>query len=493
MTFEDIIALSNPVDVSGPEPNEIGALVQDSRKVTPGDVFIAISGFKVDGHTFIDDAVRKGASIIICEGPYSTEHDVCIIEVPDTRKLLGPLAQLFAGNPAENLKVIGITGTNGKTTVATLTYQALEKLGAKPSLLGTVAKRIAGEEMESRLTTADPIELANDMEKMVRAGSTHLVMEVSSHALDQDRVNGIPFEVAAFTNLSHDHLDYHETLEAYARSKKKLFDNLEPASYAIINGDDDQAAFIEMDCPAQIWDFSFKKALDIECQMLSNSTQGLVIRVGQTVIESSLIGAFNAYNITEAFLICHALGYEKDEVAKALTNAPGATGRLERVPGSAEKGNPVVLVDYAHTPDALENVLSTLAELKSQNQKLHVVFGCGGDRDKSKRSKMAEIAEKYADRVTVTSDNPRSEKPEVIIDDIMPGFEHPDRITRIADRDLAINKAIEGADSQTMILIAGKGHETYQEINGERIDFDDREIARNALAQRNPNAKTGGV
>lgn len=488
MTFDNLISLCNPIDVSGPEPNTIGTLTQDSRKVGEGSVFIAIKGFQVDGHKFIDDAIANGASVIICEESFYTDEDICVLEVEDTRSLIGPLAQAFEGNPAEKLQLIGITGTNGKTTVATLTYQALQKLDAKPSLLGTVAKCIVDEKFESLLTTSDPIELAADMAKMVEAGSTHLVMEVSSHALDQQRVAGIDFQVAAFTNLSHDHLDYHKDLKSYAASKKQLFDGLNPDAYAIINGDDEQAGFISMDCPAQIIDFSFKKALTVECQVLSNTINGLVVRIGKTMIESPMVGTFNAYNITEAFLICRALGFEDEEIKEALESSTGAAGRLERVKGSANEGNPIVLVDYAHTPDALENVASTLADIKTEKQKLHVVFGCGGNRDKTKRPKMARIAEKYGDKVTVTSDNPRDEDPNTIIDEIITGFKNADGVERITDRAIAIEKAIRNADAHTMILIAGKGHETYQEIAGERHDFDDRAIAREALGHRNRNS-----
>lgn len=464
-------------------------LTQDSRKVEEGSVFIAIRGFQTDGHNFIEDAIANGASIVISEESYNTEEEVCRIKVSDTKSLIGPLAQAFKDNPAEKLTVIGITGTNGKTTVATLVYQTLQKLGAKPSRLGTTGKRIADKELKSSLTTSDPIELAADMAEMIEAGSTHLAMEVSSHALDQQRIAGIDFQIAAFTNLSHDHLDYHEDLKSYAKSKKQLFDGLAVDATAVINGDDDQASFISMDCPAKIVDFSFKKALEVECQVLSNTMEGLVVRIGRVMLESPLIGTFNAYNLTEAFLICRELGYPDKKVKEALETSSGAAGRLERVKGSGENGNPSVLVDYAHTPDALENVASTLANIKGQGQTLHIVFGCGGNRDKTKRPKMAHIAETYGDKVTVTSDNPRNENPDSIIDEIMTGFDHPNSTERITDRKKAIENAVSDGDADTMILIAGKGHETYQEIEGERYDFDDREIAREALGHKNDNAK----
>ncbi|HKK44355.1 MAG TPA: UDP-N-acetylmuramoyl-L-alanyl-D-glutamate--2,6-diaminopimelate ligase [Balneolaceae bacterium] len=488
MTFNELISLCEPIHVSGSEPNSIGILTQDSRKVNSNSIFIAVRGYNVDGHSFIKDAISRGASVIISEEPVDTEEEICIIQVPDTRSLVGPLAQALKGDPADKLNIIGITGTNGKTTVATLTYQVLEKLGTTPSLLGTVTKRIAGKETGSKLTTSDPIELASDMQKMVEANSTHLVMEVSSHALDQERVGGINFDVAAFTNLSHDHLDYHENLTAYAKAKKRLFDGLSPDAQAIINGDDDQAQFMGEDCEARILYFSFKEALDVDCQILDNTINGLVIRINKMIVESPLVGNFNAYNLAEAFLICQALGYEDADIAAALKIASGAPGRLERVEGSGD-GNPVVLVDYAHTPDALENVASTLAELKEEDQHLHIVFGCGGNRDRTKRPEMAQIAENYGDQITVTSDNPRDENPDTIIDEIMAGFEDPGKINRITDRRQAIMQAIAAADAKAMILIAGKGHETYQEIKGERHDFDDRQIAREALGRRNGNPK----
>jgi UDP-N-acetylmuramoyl-L-alanyl-D-glutamate--2,6-diaminopimelate ligase len=305
-------------------------------------------------------------------------------------------------------------------------------------------------------------------------------------------VKGIDFQAAAFTNLSHDHLDYHKNMKEYARSKKKLFDGLNANASAIINADDKYAEFLISDCKAKAVNFSFKDnpkpaTHNTPCQILSNSSKGLKIQVGKTEIKSPLIGDFNAYNIAEAFLICHELGFDTENIAKALEAAAGASGRLERVP--SKEGTPVVLVDYAHTPDALKNVLSTLKELKTANQKLHVVFGCGGNRDKAKRPAMAQIAENFADEITVTSDNPRNENPDTIINDIIAGFESPDKVQKITDRKEAIIQAVQSGNRQTMILIAGKGHETYQEIEGKRYDFDDRQIAREALDNSNGNQK----
>lgn len=496
MTFQEIITLTQPVKAFGPEPQEIGALSQDSREISKGDVFIAIKGERVDGHHFVDEAVEKGAAVVICEEKPEELTDTCVLCVENTRKLLGPLAQAFEGDPAREMTAVGITGTNGKTTVATLIYQVLREVGVNVSLLGTVEKRINEKVLDSSLTTADPIELARDMRQMVEAGSTHVVMEVSSHALQQERVEGINFEIAAYTNLSHDHLDYHEGMEDYAAAKKLLFDRLTAEAKAVINADDDYADYMSSDCKAKKINFSFKKGPQehIDCRISSGSSdEGLVVQVGESQIKSPLVGDFNAYNLAQSFLICKALGLDKREIIKALETAKGAPGRLEKVQAPDVSSQPVVMVDYAHTPGALENVLNTLAGFKQEDQTLHVVFGCGGDRDKSKRPKMAAVAQRYADRITVTSDNPRSEDPDAIIDDAMEGFSGKENIVRITDRRKAITDAIKKADVSTVILIAGKGHETYQEVKGVRHHFDDREVALEALGHSNGNPKNEEV
>lgn len=480
MNLEQLIQFIQPVRKScSGSPAEAGPLVQDSRKVTPGAVFIAIRGTRYDGHDFLNQAVQNGAAVIICETSYTADTSgVCVLEVENTTRLVGPLAQYFNDNPHLKLKIAGITGTNGKTTTATLVYQVLSASGKKVSLLGTVSKIIGGTAAESSLTTPGPIELAADMKATADSGSEYLIMEVSSHALHQHRVDGIKFDVAAFTNLSHDHLDYHHTMEEYAAAKKMLFDHLSADATAIINADDPYGAYMAEDCRAGKVFVQFNNG---NCRLVSNTTAGLVLSVDGHELRTPLLGEFNAYNIAEAFHICKALGLPPEEIKAALKTAGGAPGRMESVAINTQKALPAVIVDYSHTPGALENALSTLKALKTPEQKLAVVFGAGGDRDASKRPEMAEVSERLADSIIVTSDNPRTENPEHIIDDIMAGFKHPAEVTRLASRKEAIFAAIKESSAADIILIAGKGHETYQEINNVRHPFDDRRIAEEAL------------
>lgn len=483
MRTVDLIQLLNPVEIIGDLPSELeGKLCQDSRLVEPGDIFVAVRGYKNDGHQFIPQAAKKGASIIVCEKPFSKITHSCLLVVKNSRKILGPLAQLMAGNPFKSLNIVGITGTNGKTTVATLVWQILTHNGYKASLLGTVEKRINDQVLASRLTTSDPVELASDMKKMVQSGSQYLIMEVSSHAIEQHRVTGIPFKVAAFTNLTLDHLDYHKSFEEYASAKKMLFNHLDSQSWAITNVDDPKGEWMTDSTPAKVLTFGFMDKGLINATIVASGYNGMTLRVDGTEFETPLAGDFNAYNVVQSLLICTALGIDGSDIMNVLKRCTGAPGRLEKVnPDDKIKNTPTVFVDYAHTPDALENVSRTLKKLKSNRDKLIIIFGCGGDRDKSKRPEMARIAEIYANDVIVTSDNPRTEDPKMIIQDIMAGFKKPENVTVIESRKKAIEKAILDSGSRAMILIAGKGHETYQEINGKRTHFDDREIARDTL------------
>jgi UDP-N-acetylmuramoyl-L-alanyl-D-glutamate--2,6-diaminopimelate ligase len=338
LTIEELIKICKPVDISGDEPYAIHSLRQDSRLVGEDDVFIAIRGIKSDGHQFIEQAISKGASVVICEEPYYTDDKgVTIIEVEETRPLLGKLAQAFQGYPASALTNIAVTGTNGKTTVATLVWQILNKLGEEVGLLGTVMKNFGDQEAQSRLTTADPIEIAADMRRMVDSGCTLLSMEVSSHALEQLRTAGIEWDVAAFTNLSHDHLDYHKTMDNYIAAKKRLFDSLKSSAWVIANFDDPNGQVMVKDCKAKIIGFSFEKESPIGCLLKKSDHSGSLIRVDDIEIETPLVGVFNAYNVTEAFLICTALGYDSEEVSMVLRTCQGAAGRLEKVNKTGEE------------------------------------------------------------------------------------------------------------------------------------------------------------
>ena len=486
MTYKKLLKFCDPIIASGTIPDTVGELRQDSRAVQKNDVFIAIEGTRSDGHDFIPQAVANGASLIISEKQINIEKGTALWVVKNSRKLIGPLAQFMAGNPAEQLKIIGVTGTNGKTTVTTLIWQILTAMDYKASLLGTVEKRINQNTLQSKLTTADPIELASDMKQIAEAGSEFLVMEVSSHALHQRRVHGIHFNVAVFTNLSLDHLDYHSSMNEYASAKKLLFNSLDDSSWAVTNADDSKGEWMVNSTPARVISISFKGNGLINAEILKSGAGGMTISVDDVKINTPLVGKFNAYNVVQALLSCKSIGLDGKKVSEVIESCKGAPGRLESVTDQqAIDKNPLVLVDYAHTPNALENVLSTLKELKTKRQKLSVVFGCGGDRDRSKRPEMAAIAEKFADYIFVTSDNPRSEQPDAIIDEILGGFSDQSNVTSITSRKEAINTAIRHADKHTIVLIAGKGHETYQEINGERIHFDDREIAREALQSKN--------
>ncbi|MFO8030370.1 MAG: UDP-N-acetylmuramoyl-L-alanyl-D-glutamate--2,6-diaminopimelate ligase [Cyclonatronaceae bacterium] len=536
MHIRDLLHIIHPIRQSGSVSGPLGRLRLDSRAVRKNDVFIALRGTATDGHQFIRDAVRKGAQLVIAEHipeePYG--DDVMFVQVADTRSILGDLAQAFSGYPARSMKMIGVTGTNGKTTVCTLVYQVLHKLGYNAGLLGTVETRIGSRVLESRLTTPDAVSLAETLAEMAGEDTAFTVMEVSSHALEQQRVGGIRFDVAAFTNISQDHLDYHRDMAAYIDAKSRLFTMLDRHAIAVVNRDDPAAYRMLEGCHADIWEFGFRK--DRDFRILDEGPDGLVLDLDGTIVSTPLTGRYNAYNVAQAYLICLALGCAKSNVAAALGEATGAPGRLERVlpmhgsPGAAAgnaghgtaaenaghgtaaenvahgmaAGNaghgfapgssadspvsgapscPKVFVDYAHTPDALENVLQALAGVREKGDTLHVVFGCGGDRDHSKRPKMGQVADDLADVITVTSDNPRTEDPDAIIRDIRKGIVRSDKLFLEANRRKAIRSAILDADTRTMVLIAGKGHERYQEVHGRRNKFDDREVAGKALTE----------
>jgi UDP-N-acetylmuramoyl-L-alanyl-D-glutamate--2,6-diaminopimelate ligase len=487
MKIEQLINFLSPVKVLGTTAGVVDRLMDDSRLVTSGDAFIAVRGTDTDGHQFITSAINNGATVIIAETEPESEQETKItnsitwLVCPETRSILGPLALKFVGNPQNKLKLIGVTGTNGKTTVTTLVWQVLSSIGYQVALLGTVTKWIGSKEYSSNLTTPGSIELANDMKLAVESGCTHFIMEVSSHALEQGRTNGLNFDTAVFTNLTHDHLDYHRDFNHYAAAKKIMFDQLTEDSTAIINMDDSYGKVMVTDCKATIWDLTLKNE---EYYIHTMDQKGLLIDMDGIFIESPLTGEFNAYNVAQAYLSVVASGIPPRDAAQHFKDAKGAIGRLERISLPSQNNLPAVFVDYAHTPNALENVLITLNGIRHDNEPIITVFGCGGDRDRTKRPIMAAITEKLSTHCIVTSDNPRYEDPSEIIDEVCTGFTPGYQFERESDRETAIKLAISTASANAMILVAGKGHEPYQEIKGVRHQLDDREICLDALKMR---------
>ena len=479
MKTKEILKTIKAKKVFGTLPFHVFGITADTSKVRRGYAFIAIKGLNSDGHDLIKTAKAAGAILVIIDR--EVEPILPTITVEDTRAIWGPLVLASKGNPQESIKLIGVTGTNGKTTVSTLIHQILSKLGYKAGLMGTIATKICDETIQSKLTTGDPEHISEHLYQMKNAGCTVAVMEVSSHALSQGRVNGLNFDVAIFTNLTQDHLDYHGTMDSYAMAKKMLFDALNSEAIAIVNTDDEWHQRMIADCTATVWGYGVK---DDSLFIHNTDTTGSRFELNETIVETKLSGTFNVYNASAAYLACLAIGCSEKNVTQAISEAEGAAGRLERVTYSAD--SPAVFVDYAHTPDALENVLKSLQSVR-ENASLVVVFGCGGDRDRSKRPLMGAVSVSLADKVYLTSDNPRSESPNTIINEIASGIsvDFADRVNKIEDRREAIKKAIFEASDSDVILIAGKGHETYQEINGERFPMDDREIAAQALEIRN--------
>ncbi len=458
---------------------EIRGIAYDSRKVEEGYLFVAIRGFNVDGHEFIPHAIEKGAVAVAHEPEYTPprqfEKKALFIEVENSREFLSFASSRFFGEPSGQLKVIGITGTNGKTTTAFLLHQVLNWTGNRCGLMGTVLYDTVCRKEKASLTTPESLEIHQMMKEILECGGTHHVMEVSSHSLALHRVDHVDFDVAVFTNLSQDHLDFHGTMEDYMRAKLKLFSMLEKDDFAIINADDPHAPHFERASTGRVITYGFKRKASIRGEVMRNNLEeGLVISTEMEgsiyiIINHNLLGEFNAYNLLAAFTTLTALDIPPSTAAEFLSRARPPKGRLQRIRN--------VFIDYAHTPDALENVLKTLKSLP--HRKLIVVFGAGGNRDRQKRPLMGQVAQKYADIVILTSDNPRWEDPMEIIRDIQKGITGEHHVE--PDREKAIKMAIDMAGPEDIILIAGKGHETYQEIKGERVPFDDEYVVRKYL------------
>ena len=457
----------------------IDHLAHDSRKAGPGGVFVAIRGGQADGHLFLDKAVQNGAIALVCEAmPEDADTrfpGIAFAHVANTRAALAEAAALVYGDPGRALTMAGVTGTNGKTTTTYLLHHLLQGLGLTAGLIGTIETRLGDETLESAMTTPDALDLQRLLRRMHDAGCRACAMEVSSHALDQERVRTIPFDVAVFTNLTRDHLDYHHTVDAYAAAKKKLFDALAPDATALFNADDEAGARMVADTAARALAYGTAPDADVRVEVIENRLTGLRLRLDGEERRFRLVGRFNAYNLAAAYAAGRALGFSRSEVLDVLTEAPPVPGRFEQI---RFRDGRTVIVDYAHTPDALENVLQTIRDTKDRGATLWCVFGCGGDRDRSKRRLMGALAERYADRVIVTSDNPRTEDPEAILNDVRRGMDRPLEAAWVVDRRAAIRTAAEASRPGDVVLIAGKGHETYQVIGTEKRPFDDREEAK---------------
>lgn len=467
----------------GPElTGEIDAFTCDSRRVEEGGAFFAITGAQADGHRFIGDAASAGARLIVVEKmPEEPVRGATLWRVRSTRAAWAEVAAARFGDPAGELAIVGVTGTNGKTTTTYLIEHLLRETGRRVGLIGTIAVRIDGEELETEHTTPDAFELQRLLRRMADAGCTHAVMEVSSHALDQERVRGIDFDVACFTNLTQDHLDYHPDFGSYFAAKKKLFDGLTDEAVACYNLDDERGAAIVADTAARTLSYGFDEEADVGVAIREHTLEGMRLDLDGETRSFHLVGAFNASNLAAAYASATALGLSSEEALTALATAPPVPGRFEQV---RVDGASTVIVDYAHTPDALENVLATLRPLVGEGV-LWCVFGCGGDRDREKRPLMGAVAERLADRVVVTSDNPRTEDPAAILDDIRRGLDSPDEASWITDRREAIAFVAREARPGDAVLVAGKGHEPYQIVGTEKRHFDDREAVQ-TLFSRGP-------
>ena len=467
--------------------SKVSLLTADSREVSPGALFVAVKGSTQDGHQYVPAAIEQGARAVVAEhiAPewVAQYPGVSFAQVTDSRKVLAVLAAAFYGYPAREMLLIGITGTNGKTTTAYLVHHLLSSRGEKVGLLGTVMYQVGNQRYPSTHTTPDAVALHRMLRMMRDVGCTSCVMEVSSHALAQDRVHGLAFDVAVFTNLTQDHLDYHRSFEAYFHAKRRLFEALSPRGFGWFNADDPWGKQMVAGIDRCVIGYGLGEEACLRGEILENSLRGLVLRVEGRTGHFPLVGRFNAYNLLAAYGVGKVLGMEGWEILHQLEQAPAVPGRFEQVRLEGVEG-PQVIVDYAHTPDALENVLATIRGTGVHAEQLWCVFGCGGDRDPQKRSMMGAVAESLAGKVVVTSDNPRTESPEQIIAHILAGMKWPDRVVVLPDRREAIQYAIQHAAPSDTILIAGKGHETYQIIGTQQIAFDDREEARRALSQR---------
>ena len=478
MELRDLIGALEAPMLMGADNVDITNIQSDSRRVTKGSLFVAVRGTAVDGHAYMDSAIEKGAVAIVCEeAPSYLEGRCSFIVVKDSAEALGLLVSRWYGDPSRKLVLVGVTGTNGKTTIATLLYEMFRKMGHKVGLLSTVCNYIDGEAVPTDHTTPDPLTLHSLMARMVEAGCEYAFMEVSSHSIDQRRISGLSFDGGIFTNLTRDHLDYHKTVENYLKAKKKFFDDLPAGTFALTNADDKNGLVMLQNTRAHRYTYSCRTMADFTAKVIEKHLDGTLLRLDGEEVWTKFTGDFNAYNLLAVYAAARLLGFPKENVLEYVSLLVPVSGRFETLISTE---GVMAVVDYAHTPDAVENVLSTICGLKGRDNQVITVVGAGGDRDKTKRPEMADAACRYSDHVILTSDNPRSEDPEQIIRDMLTGvkegFQY--RVEAITDRKEAIRKAIGMASKGDIILVAGKGHENYQEVKGVKHHFDDKEVIR---------------
>lgn len=483
--LKDILYKVHIEAVHGATDITVSKIEFDSRKIELNDVFVAIRGTLSDGHDYIEKALSLGAIAVICEEfPSVIVNGVTYIMVKDSNEALAYLSANYYENPSEKIRLVGITGTNGKTTIASLLYQLFKKAGYKVGLLSTVKIMVDEQEFKATHTTPDSLTINKYLDLMVQEGCEFCFMEVSSHGVHQKRTEALRFEGGVFTNLSHDHLDYHNSFAEYRDVKKSFFDNLSKDAFAITNIDDKNGLVMLQNTKARKLTYALKSYADYKAQILENQLSGLLLKINDNEVWVKLIGSFNAYNLLAIYGVAVELGIEKVEALRLLSELESVSGRFQFIVSDSKI---TAIVDYAHTPDALENVLKTIEDIRTKNEQLITVVGCGGDRDKTKRPIMANIASSMSDKAIFTSDNPRTENPETIIEEMEKGVEPQNfkKTVSILDRKQAIKTACQLANPNDIILIAGKGHETYQEINGVRHDFDDLKIVTELLQQLN--------
>ncbi len=482
--LQELLTQVSIATIKGEPGRQVLHLTLDSRQAQQGSLFAALRGYQTDGHQFIDAAIANGASIVLAEVLPTTLHpNVTYVQVADSAEALGQMAHVFYNRPSEYLKLVGVTGTNGKTTTVTLLYNLFQALGYKVGLLSTVENRIGQQVLEATHTTPNAIAIHALLADMVAAGCDYAFMEVSSHAAHQRRIAGLQFAGGVFTNISHDHLDYHKTFDEYIKAKKSFFDILQKNAFALVNVDDKRGNVMVQNTRAAVHRYSLHRMADFRAKILDNSLLGLHLELDGYDFHGRLIGEFNAYNLLATYAVAVLLGLPPTEVLTALSNVQSAEGRFDYI--FDQNRRILGIVDYAHTPDALEKVLATIRQLRQAKARVLTVVGCGGDRDRTKRPEMAKIACELSDQVLLTSDNPRTEQPEAILSDMEAGVpaNATHRVLIIADRRQAIRTACKLAQPGDIILVAGKGHEKYQEINGVKHPFDDKAILTEAFGQ----------